>query len=95
MSLKKIKKWDICSKKAKDLKISELNVALVNKELAKNRRIDKTELSLLINDPKQNILHFQMLYHNKQFDLLDKYPQDTIVKAAIDYYEDIKPKKIR
>ena len=29
-----------------------------------------------------------MLYHNKQFDVLDKYSQDTIVKAAIDYYED-------
>lgn len=92
-AFKKDKEVGHLFQKAKDLKISELNVALVNKELAKNRRIDKTELSLLINDPKTKYIAFQMLYHNKQFDLLDKYPQDTIVKAAIDYYEDIKPKK--
>ena len=47
----------------------------------------------LIDNPKTRYNAFQMLYHNKQFDILDKFSQDTIVKAAIDYYEDIEKNK--
>lgn len=79
--------------KAQDLKIDDLNVALANKELAKNKKLDKSEALKLIESPKTRYSAFQMLYHNKQFDILDKYTQDTIVKAAIDYYEDVEDKK--
>ena len=34
-----------------------------------------------------------MLHHNKQFDILDKYSQDTIVKAAIHFMKMLKRKK--
>lgn len=80
-------------KKADDLKIDELNIAIADKKLSKNKKIDKEEVLRLIENPKTKYSAFQMLYHNKQFDILDKYSKDSIVKAAIDFYEDVKEAK--
>lgn len=79
--------------KAENLKIDELDIALADRELVKNKKLEKAQAQKLIDNPKTKYNAFQMLYHNKQFDVLDKYSQDTIVKAAIDYYEDVEKKK--
>lgn len=79
--------------KAENLKIDELDIALADRELVKNKKLEKGQAQKLIDNPKTKYNAFQMLHHNKQFDILDKYSQDTIVKAAIHFYENVEKKK--
>ena len=74
--------------KAEKLNIDDLNIAIANRELAKNKKLDKISIEKLIQNPKTKYTAFQMLYHNKQSDELYKFSRDTIVKTAIHYYED-------
>ena len=74
--------------KAEKLNIDDLNIAIANRELAKNKKLDKKSIDKLIENPKTKYTAFQMLYHNKQSDELNKFSRDTIVKTAIHYYED-------
>ncbi len=74
--------------KAEKLNIDELNVAIANRELARNKKLDKNNIEKLIENPKTKYTAFQMLYHNKQMDELNKFSKDTIVKTAIHFYED-------
>ncbi len=74
--------------KAEKLNIDDLNVAIANRELARNKKLDKSNIEKLIENPKTKYTAFQMLYHNKQTDELNKFNRDSIVKTAIHYYED-------
>lgn len=74
--------------KAENLNIDELNVAIANRELARNKKLDKKSIEKLTENPKTKYTAFQMLYHNKQTDELNKFNRDTLVKTAIHYYED-------
>ena len=76
--------------KAENLNIDDLNVAIANRELARNKKLDKKSIEKLTENPKTKYTAFQMLYHNKQYDELNKYNRDSIVKTAIHYYEDFK-----
>lgn len=78
--------------KAEKLNIDDLNIAIANRELARNKKLDKKSIEKLIENPKTKYTAFQMLYHNKQFDELNKFSKDTIVKTAIHYYEDFNEK---
>ena len=74
--------------KAEKLNIDDLNVAIANRELARNKKLDKKTIEKLIENPKTKYTAFQMLYHNKQMEELNKFSKDTIVKNAIHFYED-------
>jgi len=74
--------------KAEKLNIDDLNVAIANRELARNKKLDKKNIEKLIENPKTKYTAFQMLYHNKQTDEMNKFSKDTIVKTAIHFYED-------
>lgn len=74
--------------KAEKLNIDELNVAIANRELARNKKLDKKSIEKLTENPKTKYTAFQMLYHNKQMDELNKFSKDTIVQTAIHFYED-------
>ncbi len=78
--------------KAEKLNIDDLNVAIANRELARNKKLDKKNIEKLIENPKTKYTAFQMLYHNKQMDELNKFSKDTIVKTAIHFYEDFDSK---
>lgn len=78
--------------KAEKLDIEDLNVAIANRELARNKKLDKNSIEKLIENPKTKYTAFQMLYHNKQMDELNKFSKDSIVKNAIHYYEDFDAK---
>lgn len=78
--------------KAEKLNIDDLNVAIANRELARNKKLDKSSLEKLIENPKTKYTAFQMIYHNKQFDELNKFNRDSIIKTAIHYYEDFDAK---
>lgn len=79
--------------KAEKLNLDDLNVAIANRELAKNKKLDKKRIEKLIENPKTKYTAFQMLYHNKQNDELNKFNRDSIVKVAIHFYEDFDAKK--
>jgi uncharacterized protein YbaP (TraB family) len=78
--------------KAEKLDIDDLNVAIANRELAKNKKLDKSSIKKLIENPKTKYTALQMLYHNNQMDELNKFSRDSIVKNAIHYYEDFDAK---
>lgn len=78
--------------KAEKLNLDDLNVAIANRELARNKKLDKTSIEKLIENPKTKYTAFQMLYHNKQMDELNKFSKDSIVINAIHYYEDFDAK---
>ena len=78
--------------KAEKLNIDDLNIAIANRELARNKKLDKKSIEKLIENPKTKYTAFQMLYHNKQNDELNKFSQDSIVKTAIHFYEDFDEK---
>ena len=74
--------------KAEKLNIDDLNVAIANRELARNKKLDKSVLEKLISQPKTKYTALQMLYHNKQTEELTAFSKDSIVMNAIHYYED-------
>ena len=78
--------------KAEHLNLDDLNLAIANRELARNKKLDKKSIEKLIENPKTKYTAFQMLYHNKQNDELNKFSQDSIVKTAIHFYEDFDEK---
>jgi uncharacterized protein YbaP (TraB family) len=78
--------------KAEKLNIDDLNVAIANRELARNKKLDKRVLDKLISQPKTKYTALQMLYHNKQTDELAAFSKDSIVMNAIHYYEDFDKK---
>ena len=78
--------------KAEKLNIDDLNIAIANRELARNKKLDKKSIEKLIENPKTKYTAFQMLYHNKQYDELNKFNRDSIVRTAIHYYEDFNEK---
>lgn len=78
--------------KSEKLDIDDLNVAIANRELARNKKLDKNNIEKLIENPKTKYTAFQMLYHNKQMDELNKFNRDSIVKTAIHFYEDFNEK---
>ncbi len=78
--------------KAEKLNIDELNIAIANRELARNKKLDKNSIEKLTENPKTKYTAFQMLYHNKQYDELNKFNRDSIVKTAIHFYEDFNEK---
>jgi hypothetical protein len=73
--------------KAEKLNIDELNVAIANRELARNKKLDKSVLEKLISQPKTKYTALQMLYHNSQTEELSAFSKDSIVMNAIHYYE--------
>lgn len=78
--------------KAEKLNIDDLNVAIANRELARNKKLDKSVLEKLISQPKTKYTALQMLYHNKQTEELTAFSKDSIVMNAIHYYEDFDKK---
>lgn len=74
--------------KAEKLDLKDLNVAIANRELARNKKLDKASIEKLVSNPKTKYTALQMLYHNKQNDELTKFNRDSIVQAAIHYYDD-------
>jgi len=79
--------------KAEKLNLDDLNVAIANRELARNKKLDKNSIEKLIENPKTKYTAFQMLYHNKQMEELNKFNRDSIIKTAIHFYEDFDSKK--
>lgn len=78
--------------KAEKLNIDDLNVAIANRELARNKKLDKSVLEKLISQPKTKYTALQMLYHNYQTEELAAFSKDSIVMNAIYYYEDFDKK---
>jgi uncharacterized protein YbaP (TraB family) len=78
--------------KAEKLNIDDLNVAIANRELARNKKLDKSVLEKLISQPKTKYTALQMLYHNSQTEELAAFSKDSIVMNAIRYYEDFDKK---
>lgn len=78
--------------KAEKLNIDDLNVAIANRELARNKKLDKSVLEKLISQPKTKYTALQMLYHNNQTEELAAFSKDSIVMNAIHYYEDFDKK---
>ena len=78
--------------KAEKLNIADLNVAIANRELARNKKLDKSVLEKLISQPKTKHTALQMLYHNSQTEELSAFSKDSIVMNAIRYYEDFDKK---
>lgn len=74
--------------KAENLDIDDLNVALAERELVKNKKLAKATINKLIANPKTKYAAIQMLYHNKQMNDISMYSKDSIVMNAIHYYED-------
>lgn len=78
--------------KSEKLNIDDLNVAIANRELARNKKLDKSVLEKLISQPKTKYTALQMLYHNNQTEELAAFSKDSIVMNAIHYYEDFDKK---
>jgi len=85
---KKEKDFEQLYIKAEKLNLDELNVAIANRELARNKKLDKQSIEKLVSNDNTKYTAFQMLYHNKQNDELNKFSKDSIVLSAIRFYED-------
>ena len=90
---KKEKDFEQLYTKAEKLDLKDLNIAIANRELARNKKLDKNSINKLLENEKTNYTVYQMLYHNKQMDELKKFNRDSIVKAAIHFYEDFDSEK--
>ncbi len=87
-SFKNEKEMSQLYQKAEQLNVDDLTVAIANRELARNKKLDVVTIQKLRSNPKTKYIALQMLYHNNQTDVFATISTDSIIKDAIDYYED-------
>jgi uncharacterized protein YbaP (TraB family) len=91
---KKDSKIEELISKSKALNISDFNVAFAERELLENGKISTEMIETLTKDKKTKYNAYQMMFHNNQQEQLNLITKDSIVKAAIDFYEDFDAKKM-
>ncbi len=79
--------------KGNNLNIDELDIALAELDLKKNKTIDAKTIEKVIANPKSQFVGYLMLNHAKQKEKFEKIDGKEIAASAIIYSEEIDKKK--
>jgi hypothetical protein len=79
--------------KVNKLDVDNVTIGLAKIQLDKNNQVDKKTIEKLLAKPKTKFVALQILHHTKEIDELNKYTEDSIVLAAMTYFDDLKKEK--